>query len=118
MNSSNVQLLLAALLSSVSAQEAQFIFDDKSFASRVEDFDGRTSVFRLDDIKDGKTFTLSQNGGGATMIRLDLMDLRPNEESLILASWCPDNSCTSTAGFSCSFRIFSTNLNKFKIINR
>lgn len=51
--------------------------------------------------------------------RLDLMDLKANEKGLTLASWCPDNSCTSTPGFYCSYSLkISTNLDKFEMTNR
>lgn len=99
-NPSILWTLSAALLCSVAAQEPSFIFDGSSFTGRPEDFGGAASIFRLDDIKDGKKFTLDGiENSEVTMIRLDLTTL----EGQTLASYCPDNSCTSTAGFYCSY---------------
>lgn len=93
-------ILSAALLCSVAAQEVSFIFNGTSFTGRPEDFGGAASIFRLDDIKDGKKFSFTDSGDSqVNLIRLDLTTV----EGQTLASWCPDHSCTSTAGFHCSY---------------
>lgn len=99
-NRSTSWILSAALICSVAAQEVSFIFNGSSFTGRPEDFGGVASIFRLDDIRDGKNFTLGESGDSEVkVIRLDLTTV----EGQTLASWCPDHSCTSTAGFYCSY---------------
>lgn len=118
-NSSTTWVLLAALFSSAAAQDAKFTFDGGSFTSPLEDFGGSASVFRFDNIRDGKNFTLNKGGYGVNITRLDLMNLGPNEESSTLASWCPDMGCTSTVGFSrSSSSHFPTDLNKLEMTDR